>query len=138
VWMERLASLPFRRPAGREMGLRVRHDVLGAVVTKHRLARAWTPSSGTRIFGAAEDVDTTFFVPAEKRGRHRDRLLGEGWQAVRAPRRRGQGAYVDGRAACFSRAGLVSTAQDYARLLLMLANGGTLDGVRVLAPGRSS
>jgi CubicO group peptidase (beta-lactamase class C family) len=31
-------------------------------------------------------------------------------------------------------AGLYSTAPDYARFLLMLANGGELDGVRILSP----
>src|SRR4029077_8492125 len=31
-------------------------------------------------------------------------------------------------------AGLTSTARDYARFALMLAGGGTLDGVRLLSP----
>lgn len=48
---------------------------------------------------------------------------------------RGQGAYLDGPRASYSGgAGLVSSAGDYARFLQMLANGGTLDGARVLGP----
>jgi CubicO group peptidase (beta-lactamase class C family) len=47
----------------------------------------------------------------------------------------GQGAYVDGPRKSFSGgAGLLSTAQDYARFLQMLLNDGELDGVRVLSP----
>jgi CubicO group peptidase (beta-lactamase class C family) len=48
---------------------------------------------------------------------------------------RGQGDYVGGPCISFSGgAGLISTAGDYARLLQMLANGGELDGARVLSP----
>ena len=51
----------------------------------------------------------------------------------------GQGAYIDGPRRCFSGgAGLLSTASDYARFLQMLLNGGTLDGVRLLGPTKSS
>jgi CubicO group peptidase (beta-lactamase class C family) len=43
--------------------------------------------------------------------------------------------YVKGPRMCFSGgAGLLSTAEDYARFLLMLARGGELDGVRLLSP----
>ena len=46
-----------------------------------------------------------------------------------------QGAYVDGPRAAFSGgAGLLSTANDYARFLQMLLNGGELDGARILSP----
>jgi CubicO group peptidase (beta-lactamase class C family) len=42
---------------------------------------------------------------------------------------------VDGPRACFAGgAGLLSTAPDYARFLMMLENGGALDGVRILSP----
>src|SRR5262249_33573525 len=48
---------------------------------------------------------------------------------------RGQGDYVDGPRRSFAGgAGLLSTARDYARFLEMIRRGGTLDGVRVLAP----
>jgi len=43
--------------------------------------------------------------------------------------------YVKGpRLCCAGGAGLLSTAEDYARFLLMLQNGGRLDGARVLSP----
>jgi CubicO group peptidase (beta-lactamase class C family) len=44
----------------------------------------------------------------------------------------GQGAYVRGPRKSYSGgAGLLSTAQDYARFLQMTLNGGELDGVRI-------
>jgi CubicO group peptidase (beta-lactamase class C family) len=56
---------------------------------------------------------------------------------ARAPDRNGsvgQGAYVDGPRKSFSGgAGLLSTAQDYARFLQMILNGGELDGRRILS-----
>jgi CubicO group peptidase (beta-lactamase class C family) len=46
----------------------------------------------------------------------------------------GQGAYVEGPRKSFSGgAGLLSTANDYARFLQMLLNGGELNGERILS-----
>jgi CubicO group peptidase (beta-lactamase class C family) len=81
--------------------------------------------------------DTEFYLPVAER----DRLAavyasgGDG-KAVRAPEgARGQGSYVDGPRRSFGGgAGLLSTARDYARFLEMIRNGGSLNGVRVLAP----
>jgi CubicO group peptidase (beta-lactamase class C family) len=62
--------------------------------------------------------------------------MASGDTIVRAPAGvRGQGDYVDGPRRSFGGgAGLLSTAHDYARMLQMLLNGGTLDGARVLGP----
>ena len=47
----------------------------------------------------------------------------------------GQGDYVQGPRKSFSGgAGLLSTANDYARFLQMMLNGGKLEGTRVLTP----
>ena len=55
---------------------------------------------------------------------------------MRAPEgARGQGHYVDGPRKSFSGgAGLLSTARDYARFLQTMANGGELDGTRIVSP----
>ena len=81
--------------------------------------------------------DTQFFLPPAQR----DRLAAVYAAArtasiVRAPDgARGQGHYVDGPRKSFAGgAGLLSTARDYARFLEMMRRGGTLDGVRMLAP----
>jgi len=135
VWMERLASLPFDAQPGEKWVYGFGTDVLGAVVEKAS-GQSLDAFFRTRVFDPLQMVDTTFFVPAEKRTRLATVYAVKDGKLERAPEEgMGQGAYVDGPRACFSGgAGLVSTAQDYARLLLMLANGGELDGVRVLAP----
>ena len=48
---------------------------------------------------------------------------------------KGQGSYVNGPRKSFAGgAGLTSTADDYARFLEMIRNGGTLGGSRILGP----
>jgi CubicO group peptidase (beta-lactamase class C family) len=93
----------------------------------------------TRIFDPLGMVDTCFYLPPDKR----DRLTAvysatEDGGLERAPDPGGmigQGAYVDGPRRSFSGgAGLLSTAEDYARFLQALLDGGVLDGRRVLAP----
>jgi CubicO group peptidase (beta-lactamase class C family) len=135
VLMERLASLPFDAQPGEKWVYGFGSDVLGAVVEKAS-GQSLDAFFRTRIFEPLKMVDTTFFVPVEKRARLATVYSVKDGRLERAPEEgMGQGAYVDGPRACFSGgAGLVSTAQDYARLLLMLANGGALDGVRVLSP----
>jgi CubicO group peptidase (beta-lactamase class C family) len=111
-------------------------DILGCVVERVS-GMPFDRFLATRFFGPLGMQDTHFFLPPGKR----ERLT-----AVYSPRQRGgleraaegqrgQGHYVDGPRASFSGgAGLLSTAGDYGRFLQMLANGGELDGVRLLSP----
>ncbi len=135
--VDRLARLPFNAQPGEAWVYGYSDDVLGRVVEV---------ASGTsldeffrrRIFEPLRMKDTSFFLPPEKRAR-----LATVYAAapsggiVRAPDPgQGQGDYVEGPRKCFSGgAGLLSTASDYARFLQMLANGGELDGARLLSPG---
>jgi CubicO group peptidase (beta-lactamase class C family) len=90
----------------------------------------------TRIFGPLGMVDTGFHVPEDKI----DRLMACYW---RNPLN-GQIIQNDpgGKGSAYARApnvfsgggGLVSTIGDYYRFCLMLAQGGELDGVRLLSP----
>ncbi len=134
--MERLASLPFAAQPGERHVYGYSTDLLGAVIEK---ASGMTLDDffRTRIFEPLKMVDSSFFLPPDKR----DRLatvysLGADGKIARAPEKgTGQGDYVDGPRACFSGgAGLLSTAGDYTRFLQMLLNGGELDGVRLLGP----
>ena len=88
-----------------------------------------------RVFEPLGMVDTGFGVPAEKvgrlaagygpcDGRPRYSLLDDPATSV----------FTRPRAFFSGAAGLVSTAGDYLRFCRMLANGGELDGVRVLGP----
>ncbi len=134
--MERLASLPFVAQPGEAWVYGYNTDVLGCVVER----AAQVPLDEfvrVRITEPLGMRDTHFFLPHEKR----DRLAavyssGSDGRMARAPEgARGQGAYVDGPRRSFSGgAGLLSTAQDYARFLEMVRNGGALGPVRILSP----
>jgi CubicO group peptidase (beta-lactamase class C family) len=91
----------------------------------------------TRIFVPLKMVDTSFFLPQEKRARLTAVYAAKADGTIeRSPDpRMGQGEYVEGPRMTFSGgAGLLSTAMDYARFMRMLLNGGELDGVRLLSP----
>lgn len=134
----RMAALPAVAQPGEQFVYGYSTDILGAVVE----VAAGMPLDEflrVKIFEPLGMVDTHFFLPPAKRGRlaavyeikdgKLARTQDDGWN--------GQGAYVDGPRKCFSGgAGLLSTAQDYARFLQMVLNGGELDGHRVL--GRKS
>ena len=135
--VDRIAAVPFDAQPGEKFVYGFSTDVLGRVVevvSGLPLDRFFR----TRIFEPLQMPDTAFFLPPEKRSR-----LAVVYSATesggieRAPDRGrvGQGAYSDGPKACFSGgAGLLSTAGDYSRFLQMLANGGELEGVRLLSP----
>jgi CubicO group peptidase (beta-lactamase class C family) len=134
--IERLGTLPFVAQPGERWVYGYNTDVLGCIVerasgqTLDQVIRA-------RITGPLGMKDTQFFLPAEQR----DRLAAvyasapDGTYTRAAEGSRGQGHYVDGpRRTLAGGAGLLSTARDYGRFLEMIRNGGTLHGVRILAP----
>jgi CubicO group peptidase (beta-lactamase class C family) len=134
--MERLATLPFVAQPGERFVYGYNTDILGCVVERvsgvplDEFIRA-------RITAPLKMTDTHFFLPPEKRARLATVYMRSASDPLaRAPEgSRGQGSYVDGPRRNFSGgAGLLSTARDYGRFLQMLLNGGTLDGVRILAP----
>ena len=141
--VERIAALPFDAQPGEAYVYGYGTDILGAVVEKAS-GQPLDVFFRERIFEPLKMVDTSFFLPVEKR----DRLAvvytpKEDGTIMRAPDTApltngamvAQGAYVDGPRQCFGGgAGLLSTAPDYARLVRMFANGGALDGVRILSP----
>ena len=133
--IERLASLPFVAQPGERYVYGYATDVLGCVVERAS-GMSLDEFVRTRITGPLGMHDTHFFLPAEKRGRLTTVYASSGDSLVPAPAGPlGQGHYVEGPRRSFSGgAGLLSTTRDYARFLQMLLNGGTLDGVRLLAP----
>jgi CubicO group peptidase (beta-lactamase class C family) len=133
--IDRLAALPFDAQPGEKFVYGYNSDILGVVIEKIS-GLSLDEFFRTRIFQPLKMVDSSFFLPVDKR----DRLaavysLVDG-KLQRAPNPGlGQGDYVDGPRMCYSGgAGVLSTASDYARLLQMLLNGGELDGVRLLSP----
>ena len=85
--------------------------------------------------------DTGFVVPADRIGRlaglySTDRATGKLIEAVSDAERarRPTGDYTKPATFDSGSGGLLSTIDDYARFAQMLANGGVLDGVRILSP----
>lgn len=135
--IERIAELPFDAQPGTEWVYGYSTDILGVVIEKAS-GMSLADFLRQRIFEPLGMVDTHFYLPPDKR----DRLaavysVSESGGLERAPEPGamvGQGAYVDGPRRSYSGgAGLLSTANDYARFLQMLLNGGELGGTRILS-----
>jgi CubicO group peptidase (beta-lactamase class C family) len=135
VTIDRLATLPFDAQPGERFVYGFNTDILGVVVEKAS-GMSLDQFLKTRIFDPLKMVDTSFYLPPEKRNRLATVYSLVDGKLVRAPEAgMGQGAYVDGPRQSFSGgAGLLSTASDYARFLQMVVNGGELDGVRIVGP----
>lgn len=87
-----------------------------------------------RIFGPLGMADTGFYVPPEALDRLADfYTIGEGGRLTPVGARAGRD-YTRPEPFLSGGGGLVSSILDYARFAQMLANGGELDGVRLLAP----
>ncbi len=133
-YIKKLARLPFDAQPGEKWVYGYNTDILGylvEVVSGMSLA----DFIKARITGPLGMADTSFFLPDEKATR---------MTAVYAANKDGKAelvadpreyAYVKGPRTCYGGgAGLLSTAEDYARFLLMLQSGGEWGGVHVLSP----
>lgn len=136
--VRRMASLPFDAHPGEKFVYGYANDILGALIEEVS-GRPLNLFLKEKIFEPLKMEDTHFFLPEIKASRlavvySADETGG----IVRAPDPGGgvgQGHYVIGpRKSHSGGAGLVSTAQDYARFLQMMLNGGKLDGQRILSP----
>lgn len=134
----RMAALPFETQPGEQFVYGYSTDILGVVVERAS-GMSLDEFLRTRILRPLGMNDTHFYLPPAKRDRLATVYSAQPNGVIaRAPDKGGmtsQGAYVDGPRKSFSGgAGLLSTANDYARFLQMLLNGGELDGVRLLSP----
>jgi CubicO group peptidase (beta-lactamase class C family) len=128
--MKRLAKLPLSAHPGEAFNYGYGTDLLGYLV------EVWSGMPldkfiAERITGPLGMKDTSFYLDPAKASR-----LATVYSLDKGKFTRGdQGHFVEGPRKLFSGgAGLLSTAGDYTRFLQMLANGGELDGVRLLAP----
>lgn len=130
----KLARLPLEFQPGTRYAYGLQHDIMGAVIERIS-GEPLDRFLQTRIFAPLGMSDTGFGVPPEERSRivpvyaydtnadlvlsSRQALLGGAGEAP---------AFLSGGG------GLYSTVHDYTRFIAMLAKGGELDGVRLLAP----
>ena len=133
----RIGNLPFEAQPGEKFVYGYNTDILGAlieVVSGDPLDKYLK----TRILDPLGMSDTHFYLPKSKTDRLAVVYSSTDDGLERAPDPGGmvgQGAYVDGPRKSFSGgAGFLSTANDYARFLQMMLNGGELDGKRIISP----
>ena len=134
TYVKKLAGLPFDAQPGDKFVYGYNTDILGylvEVVSGMSLA----DFVKKRITDPLAMADTSFFLPEEKAGRLAAVCgIGQDGKAgpVDDPR---EIAYLKGPRTCYGGgAGLLSTAEDYARFLLMLQSGGEWGGVHILGP----
>jgi CubicO group peptidase (beta-lactamase class C family) len=121
--IERLAAAPLAHQPGTVWEYSLATDVLGRVVEAVAGKRLGALLA-EKIFEPLHMSDSGFFVPPEKMGRLAQPLANDPRKLIdvsQPPANDSAGA------------GGVSTAADYLRFLQMLANGGQLDGVRLLS-----
>jgi len=132
-----MARLPMDAQPAERFVYGYANDILGALIEEVS-GRPLDEYLQEALFGPLAMRDTHFFVPEEKVDRLATVYSASQQGLVRAPDPglgAGQGHYVQGPRVTFGGgAGLVSTAQDYARFLQMMLNGGILDDVRILSP----
>lgn len=144
AWIDKLATLPFDSQPGERWVYGYNTDVLGNVIERIT-GQTLADFIDERIARPLKMVDTAFYLPPGKDARLAAvYAVGESGTITRAEdghkdqallAHSGQGAYVRGPRTAFSGgAGLLSTARDYARFMLMMLNGGELEGVRLLSP----
>jgi CubicO group peptidase (beta-lactamase class C family) len=128
-FVQRLAPVPLHQQPGTRFRYGIHIDLLGAIIEKVSGERL-DQFLQKRIFGPLDMRDTGFFVPEEKRSRlavayqlQNGKLTPAGDLFTRPTPEHG---------VMSGGGGLYSTAADYLRFAQMVANGGELNGVRVL------
>jgi CubicO group peptidase (beta-lactamase class C family) len=136
--VSRMAALPMDAQPGERFVYGYSTDILGVVIER----ASGIPLDAflrSRILEPLGMKDTHFYLPPDQRDRLATVYMRPDSTALRRAPDEGtmesQGEYVEGPRRSFSGgAGLLSTADDYARFLQMLLNGGELDGRRILSP----
>jgi CubicO group peptidase (beta-lactamase class C family) len=132
--IKRLAGLPFDAQPGEKFIYGYNTDILGYVV---EVASGMSLSDfvAQKIAAPLGMADTHFFLPESKLDRMTPVYGDDGKGALKLIEDARDNSYVKGPRRCFAGgAGLLATAEDYARFLQMLLNGGRLQDARLLSP----
>ena len=126
--------MPFDAQPGEKFIYGFNTDILGYVVEK---ASGMTLAEfiKARITDPLKMVDTHFYLPQEKVNRFTAVYESGADGRIKLVQKAADNDYVKGPRVSYSGgAGLLATAEDYARFLQMLLNGGELEGARILGP----
>lgn len=130
--IDKLARIPLRQQPGTLWHYSVSVDVQGYLV-EVLSGQTFEEFLQERLFTPLGMVDTGFGVPDEKRDRFA-KMYQSTPDGLQAPGDMLGGDYPDPATFFGGGGGLVSTIGDYMKFTQMLANGGELDGVRILSP----
>lgn len=136
--IDKLSKIPLLYQPGKGWTYSVSMDIQGYIVEK--LSGQPLPQFyRDHIYNSLGMRDAGFFVPAEKRNRFTtlyQNAPGPNGELVASQRGPGgsNGDYAAEPTMPSGGGGMVSTAEDYYRFAQMLADGGELNGVRILAP----
>lgn len=132
--VDKLAKIPLNYQPGKGWMYSVSMDVQGYIVEK--LSGQSLPDfMHDQIFAPLGMKDAGFFVPEDKRARFATNYRDEGnGQLSVTPAGSPPTDYTKQPTMASGGGGLVSTIEDYYRFAQMLANGGELDGKRILSP----
>ena len=128
---KRLSAIPLAYDPGKDWVYSLSIDVLGLVIERAsgmKLDRFLEE----RIFRPLDMKDTGFFVPAEQVDRFTANYQRSDKELKRIDAAR-ESKYLKSPGLLSGGGGLVSTARDYLRFLLMVEGGGELHGTRVLS-----
>lgn len=126
--IDKLAQIPLRQQPGSVWHYSVSVDVQGYLVEKLS-GMGFDEFLQERLFAPLGLVDTRFYVGAEKAARF-SREYTSSANGIASPE---NGDFIDPVPFLSGGGGLTSTAGDYLRFAQMVANGGSLDGVRILS-----
>jgi len=131
--IDKLATIPLNYQPGKGWTYSLSMDVEGYVVEK--LSGQTLPDfMREHIFEPLGMKDAGFYVPAGKRSRFATNYRDDHGQLVATAAGSPPNDYTGVPTMPSGGGGLVSTAEDYYRFAQMLANGGELNGKRILAP----
>ncbi len=126
----KLGKIPLRQQPGSMWHYSVAVDIQGRLI-EVLAGKPFDQVLQQRIFGPLGMKDTAFFVPGEKYSRFARLYVPDKDGKLQG---QAQSDYTALPGLPSGGGGLVSTAMDYLRFAQMLANGGELDGVRILQP----
>ena len=130
-FIDKLSKIPLMYQPGTKWSYSSSMDVQGYIIEK--LSGQSLPEFyAEHIFKPLGMKDAGFFVPADKRNRFVTLYTGDGKEPLKPMQARFNYDAEPGMPS--GGGGMVSTAEDYFRFASMLANGGELNGVRILSP----
>ena len=134
TYIKKLAALPFDAQPGEQWVYGYNTDILGLLIERVS-GMSLDDYIRRTITGPLGMTDTHFFLPEAKIGRFTP-VYGAGEDGtLKLVEAAADNPYVKGPRKCFAGGtGLLASADNYARFLQTLLNGGELGGVRILGP----